>query len=223
MATHKLIALRRLCNRCVILALRLPGERLKVWLWAILAALALHWVALDLWFGQEVVPDRPSVPLVARLRLGAGEESPAAKPDLPSEGPAVLPVPDERHQPVRASPFPPAISHPSVSVQAEPAVAASVPAGAPAWRPLTRVEALAFWRLEVLAHIQPQGLPVGEGLVLKVSLPLNGADIPVVVKSSGHEDADRAWSMAMADALRRTPPPPVLEVQAEAVEFEWGP
>jgi hypothetical protein len=223
MATHKLIALRRLCNRCVILALRLPGERLKVWMWAILLAVALHWVALDLWFGQEAAPDRPSMPLVARLRMEAGEESHAAKPDLPSEGSAVLPVPDERSQPTRASPFPPAISHPPVAVQAEPVSVASVPAGAPAWRPLTRVEALAFWRLEVLAHIRPQVLPAGDGLVLKVSLPLDGASIPVVVKSSGREEADRAWSMAMAEALRGTPPPPVLEVQAEAVEFEWGP
>ncbi len=223
MATHKLIALRRLCNRCVILALRLPGERLKIWLWAILAALALHWVALDLLFGQEAVPDRPSVPLVARLRLGAGEESHAAKPDLPSERSAVPPVPDERYPPARARSFPQATLHPPVSVQAEPVSVASVPAGGPIWRPLTRVEALAFWRLEVLAHIQAQGLPAGGGLVLRVSLPLEGAGIPVVVKSSGREEADRAWSMAMADALRRTPPLPILEVQAEAVEFEWGP
>lgn len=222
MAAYKLIALRRLCNRCVILALRLPGERLKVWLWAILLAVALHWAALDLWFGQEAAPDRPSAPLVARLWVEAGAEKHPEKPTTPSNENEALPVPDERYPPARARSISPAALHPSASVQAEPAEAASVPAGAPAWRPLTRVEALAFWRLEVLAHIQPQGLAAGESLILKVSLPLDGAGVPVVVKSSGREETDRAWSMAMADALRRTPPPPVLEIQAEAVEFEWG-
>lgn len=223
-AVHKLIALRRLCNRCVMLVRHHRGKRAKVWGWAILAAIVLHLVVLDLWsFGREPISDRKPMALAARLRLPSAEPDQAAVPVVPdaeierpergAEARRVVADPGGRHAAKAAGQREPPPSEDS----GEKAETIS----AQAWRPLTVPEAQAFWRMEVLAQIRQQGLPAS-GLILKISLPLGNAVEPEIVKSSGQEDLDRAWSIAMAEAVRRVPPPSILDAQGVSVEFEWA-
>lgn len=223
-AAHKLIVLRRLCNHCLMmLVLHQPGKRAKVWGWAIAGALLLHLVVLDIWSsGQEKIPLDGRAVVVAHLQASpsaggrALAEAPREKQDDLS-----APVGKVRRTAVPAGQ--PVIR--PVTAQSAPALADAErvhESTAPVWRPLTFVEAQAQWRMDVLMQVRPPPLPPA-GLVLRISLPLGESIAPELVRSSGREEVDMAWRIAMVDAVRRVPPPPALAAQGATVEFEWLP
>lgn len=204
----KLIALRRLCNAFVARMRRLPFRR-----WRLLAgvggvSLLLHAGVADLWCGQggggRGVP-APGGPISAHL------SGPVSAPVVAG---APVTAPARQAMPVRqkGGSARPAVA--AASTVAAPAVITSGEADVSGWRPFGLSEAQAAWRLAVLARLHPPPVRLAAPLSVRVLAGEGGGMRVEAVRSTGDEQADRAWLAAVREAVVAVPDVPVGQTLA---------